>query len=176
MADIRSSSMMVPNYSVDLGSYNSPPTQDLRLNGAIIAGVMDIRGNATIDGALLMTFAPVHGEGPLRDALGLPAGNPSNYNTTIGYFGPADGEQEALDPNNLPIGENGQRIAGWDVDGDGLVDVGADQPQPAGSTPIPFYGYGRIQLRFDPRMAIPSGIMLPMMMDPLAGTYREGKL
>ena len=174
MADIKSSSMMVPNYSVDLGSYNSPPEQDLQLNGAIIVGVLDIRGNAQIDGALLMTFAPVLGSGPLRDALGLPAGNPSNYNTTIGYFGPSDGDEEALDPNELPM-INGVRIAGWDVDGDGLVDVGADQPQPAGSSHVPFHGYGRVQLRFDPKMQIPSGIMLPMLIDPLPHTYREGR-
>jgi hypothetical protein len=174
MEDIRSSSMMVPNYSVDLGSYNSPPEQDLHLTGAIIAGVLDIRGNAQIDGALLMTFSPVLGMGPLQDALGRPAGNPSNYNTTIGYFGPSDGDEEALDPNELPI-INGVRIAGWDLDGDGLVDVGADQPQPAGSTPIPFYGYGRVQLRFDPKMQIPSGIMLPMSIEPLPHTYREGR-
>jgi hypothetical protein len=174
MADIATSSMMLPNYSVDLGSYNSPPDQDLQLRGAIIAGVMDIRGNASIDGALLMTFSPVLGQIPLQDALGNPAGNPANFNTTIGYFGPADGEQEAFDPTTLPI-VNGTRVAGWDVDGDGLVDVAPDQPQPAGSTPIPFYGYGKINLRFDPKMAIPSGIMLPMSIDPLPGTYKEGK-
>ncbi len=173
MADIRTSSMMVPNYSVDMGSYNSPPTQDLQLNGAIIAGVLDIRGNASVNGALLLTFSPVLGQGPLRDALSLPAGNPADFNTTIGYFGPSDGEQEGLDPAMLPV-IGGVRIAGWDIDGDGLIDVGGDQAQPAGSTPIPFYGYGRIQLRFDPKMAIPSGIMLPMQMDPLAGTYKEG--
>jgi len=174
MDDIKSSSMMVPNYSVDLGSYNSPPEQDLQLNGAIIAGVLDVRGNANINGALLLTFAPVLGQGPLQDALGLPAGNPAGFNTTIGYFGPSDGDEEALDPNNLPL-IGGVRVAGWDIDGDGLVDVGADQPQPSGSTAIAFHGYGRIQLRFDPKMAIPSGIMLPMSMDPLPGTYREGK-
>jgi hypothetical protein len=174
MADIVTSSMMAPNYSVDLGSYNSPPDQNLQLQGAIIAGVMDIRGNATIDGALLMTYSPVLGQGPLRDALNNPAGNPANFNTTIGYFGPGDGDQEAFDPSTLPL-INGVRIAGWDVDGDGLIDVAPDQPQPAGSTPVPFYGYGRISLKFDPKMAIPSGIMLPMSMDPLPGTYREGK-
>jgi hypothetical protein len=174
MADIKTSSMMLPGYSVDLGSYNSPPDQDIQLKGAIIAGVMDIRGNANIDGALLMTFSPVWGEGPLRDALNNPAGNPANFNTTIGYFGPAEGDQEAFDPNAMPI-VNGVRVAGWDIDGDGLVDVAPDQPQPAGSTPIPFYGYGRINLRFDPKMAIPSGIMLPMSMDPLPGTYKEGR-
>ena len=53
--------------------------------------------------------------------------------------------------------------------------AGRYQPQPAGSTPIPFYGYGRVQLRFDPKMQIPSGIMLPMSIEPLPHTYREGR-
>ena len=55
------------------------------------------------------------------------------------------------------------------------MDVGPNQPQPSGSTPIPFYGYGKINLRFNPNMAIPNGIMLPMSYDPLPGTYKEGK-
>lgn len=175
MTQIAKSSMMLPGYSVDLGSYNSPTTQNLQLNGAIIAGVMDIRGNADINGALLMTFAPVLGAAPLVDANGNAMGNPANFNTTIGYFGPSDGDTEALDPATLPV-VNGVKIAGWDTNGDGLADVGADQPQPAGSTAVPFNGYGRINLRFDPNMTLPDGIMLPMQLDPVPGTYREGKL
>ncbi len=171
--DIAKSSMMLPNYSVDIGTFNSPPTQNVQLQGAVIAGVMDIRGNTTLDGALLLTFNPVYGSGPMVDALGNPIGNPANYNTSIGYFGPDDGDQESLDPLKLPV-VNGQRIVGWDTDGDGLADVGADQAQPSGSTAVPFYGYGRIDLRFNPNMRLPNGLMLPMQMDPLPHTYREG--
>ncbi len=69
----------------------------------------------------------------------------------------------------------GQRIVGWDTNGDGLADVSHTQPQPNGSTPVPFHGYGRINLRFDPKMVLPDGIMLPMQFDPVAGSYREGK-
>lgn len=172
-AEIAKSSMMLPNYSVDIGTFNSPQTQNVELSGAIIAGVLDARGNTSIDGALLLTFAPTEGQGPLRDALGNPIGNPAGFNTTIGYFGPTDGDSESLDPATLPV-VNGQKIAGWDTNGDGLFDVPGNQPQPAGSTPIPFNGLGRIHLRFDPDMNLPNGIMLPMQFDTIRATYREG--
>ena len=171
--DISKSSMMVPNYSVDIGTFNSPPSQNVQLTGAIVAGVMDVRGNTTLDGALLLTFSPVYGVAPMVDALGNPVGNPANYNTSIGYFGPADGDQESLDPLTLPI-VGGQRIVGWDTDGDGLADVAPDKAQPAGSTAVPFYGFGRIDLRFNPNMRLPNGLMLPMRVDPMPETYREG--
>jgi len=173
-AEIAKSSMMLPNYSVDVGSFNSPPEQDLQLRGAIIAGVLDVRGNANIDGALLLTFSPALGEGPLRDSQGNPIGNPAGFNTTIGYFGPDDGDAESLDPNSLPT-VGGVKIVGWDVDGDGLPDAGPDEAQPPGSVAVPFYGYGRINLRFDPNMILPNGIMLPMQIDPMPSSYREGK-
>ena len=172
--EIAKSSMMLPNYSVDLGSFNSPPGQNIELKGAVIAGVLDARGNASIDGALLLTFAPVAGQTPLRDTLGNPTGNPAGFNTTIGYFGPADGDAESLDPATLPV-VAGVKIVGWDTDGDGLADVSPDQPKPAGATGVPFHGYGRISLRFNPTMTLPNGIMLPMQIDPVAGSYREGK-
>lgn len=172
--EIARSSLMVPNYSVDLGTFNSPQSQDLRLKGAIIAGVMDIRGNATIDGALLLTFNPVRGQGPLRDSQGNPLGNPAGFNSTIGYFGPTDGDTESLDPSTLPI-VSGQRIAGWDTDGDGIYDVPGTSAQPAGSTAVPFNGYGRIDIRFNPDMGIPNGLLLPLQVVDLPASYREGK-
>jgi len=174
-AEIAKSSMMLPGYSVDLGSFNSPPTQDLQLKGAIIAGVMDVRGNATIDGALLLTFSPQLGSAPLIDSNGNAVGNPAGFNTTLGYFGPNDGDSESLDPTTLPI-VNGQRIVGWDTDGDGMADVAAGQSPPAGGVPVPFHGYGRIHLRWNPNMSLPSGIMLPMSMDAVPGTYQERKV
>lgn len=177
---IETSSLMAPNYSVDIGSFNSPPEQDVRLRGAVIAGVLDIRGNATIDGALLMTFKPIAGEGPLKDLFGNPIGSTAGFNTTIGYFGPDDGDGESLDPNELTV-YNGQKIVGWDLDGDGIADLPHDAtPTPeqlaAGATPVPFYGYGRIDIRFNPSMALPDGIMLPVQIDRLVATYSEGRI
>lgn len=179
LAEIAKSSMMLPNYSVDIGSFNSPPSQNVQLKGAVIAGVLDVRGSATIDGALVLTFAPKLGEGPLVDSQGSPVGNPAGFNTTIGYFGPDDGDSEALDPATLPT-VGGVKIVGWDLDGDGIADLGpTDTPTSEeienGATAVPFYGLGRVQLRFDPDMVLPDGIMLPLQVRPSAGTYREGK-
>ncbi|MCC6426470.1 MAG: hypothetical protein IT435_06585 [Phycisphaerales bacterium] len=173
--EIAKSSMMLPNYSVDIGTFNSPPEQNVALQGAIIAGVMDVRGNTNIDGALLLTFNPKAGELPLVDALGNPVGNPAGFNTSLGYFGPADGDNESLDPATLPV-VGGVKIAGWDTNGDGLADVAADQPQPSGSTAVPFHGYGRINIRFNPDMVLPNGIKLPLRITPLSSSYKEGKL
>jgi hypothetical protein len=176
LEEISKSSMMLPNYSVDIGAFNSPPTQDVRLRGTIIAGVLDVRGNASIDGVLLLTVAPKLGEGPLQDPLGNPVGNPSLFNTTLGYFGPDDGDEESLDPNTLPlmtINGTPTKIVGFDTNGDGLADVPATQPQPPGSTPVPFYGYGGIKLRFDENLILPDGLVLPLQIDVERVTYKE---
>ncbi|MFM9996965.1 MAG: hypothetical protein ACKVU4_14335 [Phycisphaerales bacterium] len=176
LPEIRKSSLMLPQYSVDLGAFNSPPSQDIQLRGAIVAGVLDIRGNAEINGALLMTFKPVLGEGPLQDPLGNPAGNAALFNTTIGYFGPDEGDDESLDPRTLPIitiGGVPTKIVGYDTNGDGLPDVGPQGPAPVGSVPVPFYGYGAIKLRFDRDLIMPDGMVIPLQIDVQRITYRE---
>ncbi len=172
-AQIARSSMMLPGYSVDLGTFNSPQSQSVQLKGAIVAGVLDVRGNADIDGALLLTFRPQEGQFPLVDVMGNAIGNPASFNTTLGYFGPDDGDEESLDPSTLPI-VGGQRIVGYDTNGDGLADAPASGPQPSGSTAVPFNGYGQVSLRWNPNMQLPNGIMLPMQFVPVASTYREG--
>lgn len=172
--EIAKSSLMLPNYSVDIGTFNSPPSQDVQLRGAVVAGVLDMRGNVNLDGALMLTFKPQRGTAPMIDVLGNPIGNTANFNTTIGYFGPSDGDSESLDPATLPT-VGGVKIVGYDTDGDGLADVGPTGTPPSGAVAVPFYGYGRITLRFDPTMTLPSGIMLPMYAEPVTGSYREGK-
>ncbi|MCH8269615.1 MAG: hypothetical protein IH985_00195 [Planctomycetes bacterium] len=175
LAEIAKSSMMLPHYSVDIGTFNSPPEQDIRLHGVIIAGILDVRGNASIDGALVLTFKPQFGVPPLVDILGNPIGNPAQFNATLGYFGPEDGDEESLDPLLLPI-VGGIKIVGYDVNGDGLADTGPWDPQPPGSVPVPFYGYGRIELRMNLDMIMPDGIMLPLKIDFQRGSYQEGRL
>ena len=188
------SSLMVPNYSVDLGTFNSPTDtytgpnapigQDIRLKGTIIAGVLDARGNTTIDGALLMTFAPQAGTAPMVQR-GSAIGNPANFNASFGYLGPADGDGESLDPSTLPMGTDPVhttpvKIVGWDMDGDGLPDRPA-APRPnaaeitAGARLVPFYGFGRVTINYDPTIPMPDGIMLPLRLNTLVGTYKEGK-
>lgn len=175
MADILSSSMMLPNYSVDIGTFNSPQGQDVRLQGAIIAGVLDARGNTEIVGTLLLTFAPVLGQAPLVDVFGNAVGNPAGFNASLGYFGPDQGDFESLDPEQLPI-VDGVRIVGWDTNADGLADIRFDETPPAGAVAVPFNGYGRIRLRHDPNIRLPSGLMLPLDAVPVSGTYQEGSV
>lgn len=173
MPHILSSSMMLPNYSVDIGTFNSPQGQDVRLQGAVIAGVLDARGNTEIVGALLLTFSPRQGEAPLVDVFGNPVGNPAGFNASLGYFGPADGDFESISPTDLPV-VGGVRIVGWDTNDDGLADVRFDETPPAGAVPVPFNGYGRIRLRHNPDMRVPSGLMLPLKAVPVQGSYQEG--
>ncbi len=175
LAELVKSSMMLPNFSVDVGTFNSPPEQEIKLQGTIVAGVLDIRGNADIHGSLLLTFAPVFGEGPLKDINGIPIGNPADFNASLGYFGPEDGDEESFDPFDLPI-VDGVRIVGWDTNGDGLADVGPFEDEPDGGVLVPFNGFGRIRLQFDPNSELPNGIMLPVKALPLSATYKEGKL
>lgn len=182
LEEINKSSMMLPNYSVDVGQFNAPTdtytgsgapaAQNIQLRGTVVAGVLDIRGNALVDGALFLTFAPTLGSGPLQQ-MGQPVGNPANFNASLGYFGPSDGEGEAVDPTTLPL-VGGVRIAGYDTDGDGIADVSASEPQPSGSTAIPFYGYGRIRLNWNPELPMPDGIMLPVSIQPVTMSYKEG--
>ncbi|MFT5424414.1 MAG: hypothetical protein ACI89L_002209 [Phycisphaerales bacterium] len=175
VAELVKSSMMLPNYSVDLGAFNSPPDQQVVLTGAIVAGVLDARGNTDITGTLLLTFRPQFGVLPLLDPFGLPVGNPAGFNTTLGYFGINDGDQESVDPNDLPL-VAGVPIVGWDTTGDGLADVPYTDPQPPLSLPVPFNGYGRIQIRYDSTMTLPDGLLLPMSATSIRGTYQEGAL
>lgn len=186
LEEIKKTSMMAPNYSVDIGQFNSPSDsfvpaegqsapapQDVKLQGTIVAGVLDVRGNSEIDGTLLLTFMPVAGQGPLQQN-GQAVGNPAGFNCTLGYFGPDDGDGESLDPNSLPI-VDGVRVVGWDTDHDGIADVPHDQARPSGSDAIPFYGYGRIELKWNPNQPMPDGIMLPVNIVALSTTYREGR-
>jgi hypothetical protein len=175
--EIEKSSMMLPGYSVDIGSFNSPPEQDVRLKGTIVAGVLDVRGNAHIRGSLLLTFRPEFGAPPLMDLFGVPIGNPADFNVTLGYFGPEDGDEESLDPETLPfvdIAGVPTRIVGYDLDGDGLADTGPDEVG-SGGDPVPFWGYGQILIEFDPDMVLPDGIMLQVQTDRVMGTYAEGR-
>lgn len=189
----KKSSMMLPQYSVDIGANNSPAAQDVNLSGAIIAGVLDIRGNTTINGVLLLTYKPEYGVAPLS-LYGDPVGNPMGFNMTLGYFGPDDGDAEGVDLSDL-----------IDLDGDGIKDIGWDSARdpvtgaliPAGTTPvqeawfdgvpdsdagagyikraIPFNGYGKIVLNLDENLVLPDGLAAPISIAPLRHTYQEGR-
>ena len=100
-AELEKSSMLMPGWSMDMGNFTNDVAVDpddtatVKLKGVIVAGILDVRGTADVFGTLLMTYRPTAGEGPL-----FYGGQPDAFNTTIGYFGPADGDSEGVDPGD----------------------------------------------------------------------------
>ncbi len=95
------SSVLTPEWSIDVGNFDNEVAVDpedtptVRLKGIIVAGIMDVRGTADVHGTMMMTFRPTANAGPLYYG-----GLPDAFNTTIGYFGPADGDGEGVDPDD----------------------------------------------------------------------------
>jgi len=197
MAEINKSSMMLPQYSVDIGTNNASPDQDVRLEGAIIAGVLDVRGNTMIDGVLLMTFEPVYGSAPLEQ-YGEAVGNPAGFNVTLGYFGPEDGDGEGINLSELEdLDGDGELDVGWDSardengnliplegwDGvhieswyDGIVEEDTEiDPGTYVRRAVPFNGYGKVQLKYNPELVLPDGLAVPISVTVVRGSYTEGR-
>jgi len=92
------SSILLPGWSADIGNFTNDQAVDpedtpkVKLKGTIVAGILDIRGTADVFGTLLMTYRPVDAEGPL-----FYGGLTDAFNTTVGYFGPSDGDGEGSD-------------------------------------------------------------------------------
>ena len=144
--------------------------EDVLINGDTLSADPFL---AVMDGVLKQATSNV------VDAGGNPVGNPADFNLSIGYFGAANGDIEGLDPATLPI-INGKPSVGWDLNADGLADLGPTATPTAaqlaaGAVSVPFNGYGRVQLRLNPTMTLPDGIMLPLSFTPKSLTYREGK-
>lgn len=111
------SSMLMPGWSVDVGNFSNEQAADpedtarIKLRGTIIAGILDVRGSADVHGTLLMTFRPVPGQGPL-----FYDGQPDMFNTTIGYFGPGDGDGEGSAPGSGEFDGFGEITLRYDPD------------------------------------------------------------
>jgi len=166
--EIAKSSMLLPSYSVDIGTNNASPDQDVNLSGLVIAGILDIRGNAVIDGALMTDFDP-HDDNPAFKHFGQHVGNPAHFNMTLGYFSADDGDEEGM-----RIWEhNGEKIVGFDLNGDGIADT--EDPE-AGGEPVPFNGYGRIVINWNPNLIMPDGLLAPMQSQAIPNSYTEGRI
>ncbi|MEM9345134.1 MAG: hypothetical protein AAGB26_00825 [Planctomycetota bacterium] len=90
------SSLLAPHYSIEMGTFVAPydSSEAIQLSGTIVAGLIDMRGQINIDGQLLTTFEPISDTGPV-------IGDTSpQFNTTLGYFGAADGDLETEVPEN----------------------------------------------------------------------------
>lgn len=108
--------IVCPNTNIEMGSFTDPTKAPSTLIGVVVAGNIDIRGTSIVDGSIIVT-----GDG---------AGN-----TTLGYFGPSDGD---TDPSAMPEG-----------------------------------GYGRLNVRYNPYRALPTGINIAVDLLPTSDTYSE---
>jgi len=85
------SAILTPHYSVEIGSFLDPSSanEKVYLSGTIVAGVLDIRGQAEINGTLLTTFEPQ------RNVAPVVGDTTPQFNTTLGYFPSSAGDLEA---------------------------------------------------------------------------------
>ena len=85
------SSLLLPHMSVEVGSFRdgSSSSEVVELTGAIVAGVIDMRGQVSIRGTLISTFEPVEGVAPVEE------GNTPNFNVTLGFFSQGSGDLES---------------------------------------------------------------------------------
>ena len=75
----------------------------MNLQGTIVTGLLDLRGTVDVHGSILLTYRPTPNEGPL-----FYGGDPDSFNTTIGYFGPEDGDGEGVDDADKPFSGYGR--------------------------------------------------------------------
>jgi hypothetical protein len=85
------SSLLLPHVSVEMGSFDDAysSSETLELSGAVVAGLIDIRGQVRINGTLITTFLPVSGVTPVKGDTA------PQFNTTLGYFAQSEGDLEA---------------------------------------------------------------------------------
>ena len=115
--ELEKSSILMPGWSADVGNFTNEQDVDpnltpkVKLKGTIVAGILDIRGTADVHGTLLMTFRPQAGVGPL-----FYGGLTDAFNTTIGYFGPSDGDGEGVDTADASFVGFGEITLRYDPD------------------------------------------------------------
>ena len=85
------SAILLPHVSVEMGSFDQPAGDGevLELSGTIVAGLIDMRGQVTVNGSVITTFEPISGVSPV-------VGDTSpQFNTTLGYFSLDQGDYES---------------------------------------------------------------------------------
>jgi len=92
------SSILMPGWSVEIGAFQNDESVGVKLTGTIVSGLLDLRGVVDVYGAILSTYRPIEGEGPLYYG-----GEADAFNTTLGYFGPEDGDGEGVDDALKPF-------------------------------------------------------------------------
>jgi hypothetical protein len=80
--------ILAPNFNVNLGNTNPVQSDDNILTGAIVGGIVDVRGNAQITGTIISMF----------DTRNYPTGYVSNIGATT-----ADGGSETTEPGDFGV-------------------------------------------------------------------------
>ncbi|MCZ6611861.1 MAG: hypothetical protein O6941_04435, partial [Planctomycetota bacterium] len=123
--ELEKSSILMPGWSADVGNFTNEQDVDpnltpkVKLKGTIVAGILDIRGTADVHGTLLMTFRPRAAVPPVPDPNAGPlayGGLTDAFNTTIGYFGPSDGDGEGVDTADASFVGFGEITLRYDPD------------------------------------------------------------
>ncbi len=80
--------ILAPNFNVNLGNTNPSSGENNVLTGAIVGGIVDIRGNAEIQGTVISMY----------DTSGYSSGYVSNIGATLG-----DGGSETTEPGDIGV-------------------------------------------------------------------------
>ena len=78
--------ILAPNFNVNLGNTNPNSGENNVLKGAIVGGIVDIRGNAEVSGTIISMY----------DTSGYPSGYVSNIGATLG-----DGGSETVEVGDV---------------------------------------------------------------------------
>jgi hypothetical protein len=93
------SMLMAPHLSVEMGQFSGAGadlSQNVELSGVIVAGLIDMRGNVTVNGTVLTTYEPssYDDNGNLDPVAPVRGPGSGRFNTTLGYFDGTDGDME----------------------------------------------------------------------------------
>jgi hypothetical protein len=80
--------ILAPNFNVNLGNTNPNSGENNVLTGAIVGGIVDVRGNAEVYGTIISMY----------DTSGYSSGYVSNIGATLG-----DGGSETTDPGDVGV-------------------------------------------------------------------------
>ena len=116
---IQGATILAPHFNVNLGNTNPEQSDNNVLTGIIVGGIVDIRGNAQINGTIIS----------MCDTTGWSDGYVTNIGTTLG-----DGGSETTELGNIST----------------------------------------ISIRPEAGGILPSGIISPIVINPLQETYSEG--
>ena len=117
-SEMKEATILAPHFNVNLGNTNPDQNENNVLTGAIVGGIVDIRGNAQIDGTIIS----------MCDTTQWPSGYVTNIGATLN-----DGGSETAEAGDI-----------------GTITITPDQDN-----------------------MLPSGIISPILIEPIASSYCE---